>query len=177
MRTELKDLKNLLHSKARRKVRLNKSLIKNINMGKDIKLLSLFAQQNNSNDLRGAGYSASDFPEWDNIPTLNKPYTQLLHDINKKKRIHTQSTFGALEDFNAAKKVCKTPMCTAGHLVNMAGKRGYELKNKYGWATAATLIHQKAHPDYPVQNFGAIPQEWAMAYIEDMAERENEGAK
>ncbi len=68
--------------------------------------------------------------------------------------------------------ICGTPMCTAGHLVNMAGEIGYKLKSKYGWANAAMLIHLKSNPDLPVQNFGSIPQEWALAYIEEMAERE-----
>lgn len=65
-------------------------------------------------------------------------------------------------------------MCTAGSLVHMAGQRGYELKKEFGWEGAASLIHKKAHPDYPCQNFGGIPQSWAMAYIEEMAEREAE---
>jgi len=83
-----------------------------------------------------------------------------------------QSTWGNIEEWDENLNVCGTPMCTAGHLVNMAGKRGYELKNEFGWGDAATFIHRKAHPDYPVQNFGSIPQAWAIAYIEEMAERE-----
>lgn len=56
----------------------------------------------------------------------------------------------------------------------MAGQVGYELRKKYGWSTAARMIHFKAHPDQPCQDFGAIPQDFAMAYIETMAEREAE---
>ena len=112
--------------------------------------------------------------EWDSIPILDKPYTQLLKEIKSKKRLHDQATFGAIEDFDCEKNVCETPMCTAGHLVNMAGEVGYELKNNYGWEKAAYLIHKKTHPDFPVQNFGSIPQEWAMAYIEEMVELEKE---
>ena len=66
-------------------------------------------------------------------------------------------------------------MCTAGHLVNMAGKIGWDLKAKYGFRGAATLIHLKTHPNFPIQNFGAIEDERAMAYIEAMAEWEETG--
>ncbi len=107
------------------------------------------------------------------IPVLEKPYTKLLKDIQAKQRIFKQSTYGEIEDYDPKANVCGTPMCTAGHLVNMAGKPGYDLKNKYGWAIAATVIHKKAHPDLPAQNFGSIPQEWALAYIEEMAEIES----
>jgi hypothetical protein len=102
---------------------------------------------------------------------LEKPYTNLLADIQTKKRIHRQSTFGP-EECVPERNVCGTPMCTAGHLVQMAGERGYELKKQYGWAGAANLLHYKAHPESPAQNFGTIPQDWAMAYIETMAEKE-----
>lgn len=64
-------------------------------------------------------------------------------------------------------------MCTAGHLVNMAGEMGYKLKDKYGWAFAASMIHEKSCPHLPQQNYGGIPQEWAEAYIEEMARLEN----
>ena len=100
-----------------------------------------------------------------------EPYTTLLNDINAKKRKHQQSTWGP-EECPVEEKICGTAMCTAGHLVNMAGERGYQLKDKYGWAGAAFMIHKKAHPNYPCQNFDNIPQEWALAYIEEMADRE-----
>jgi hypothetical protein len=66
-------------------------------------------------------------------------------------------------------------MCTAGHLVNMGGGMGYALKDKYGFSVAAALIHEKAHPGWPCQNFGSIPQDWALAYIEEMAGHEKKG--
>ena len=68
--------------------------------------------------------------------------------------------------------ICKTPMCTAGHLVSMAGAAGWALKEKHGFAHAAALLHDAAHPGVPCQNFGNIPDAWALAYIEEMAERE-----
>lgn len=107
------------------------------------------------------------------IPVIDKPYTQLLADINDKKRIFKQSTFGDIEDFDPEMNVCGSAMCTAGHLVNMAGKAGYDLKKAYGWETEASVIHYKAHPNIPPQNFGSIPQEWALGYIEYMAEIES----
>ena len=123
-------------------------------------------------DLINAGVSEYDLEEWNSIPLLNKPYTSLLNDINNKKRIHQQSTFGP-EECVSENNVCGTAMCTAGHLVNMAGAMGWKLKEKYGWKDAATLLHLKSHPNYPVQNFGGIPQSWALAYIEEMAEKES----
>lgn len=95
----------------------------------------------------------------------------MLADINSKKRIHMQSTFGP-EDCTPETNICGTAMCTAGHLVNMAGKIGYDLKKKYGWEKAAFLIHKKSLPDFPVQNFGSIAQDLALAYIETAAEYE-----
>ncbi len=110
--------------------------------------------------------------EWETIPVLEKPYTKLWNDIKDKKRVHKQSDWGP-ESCVAEDNICGTAMCTAGHLVNMAGIVGYQLKDKYGWRMAAMLIHQKSSPDLPCQNFGNIPQEWALAYIEEMANREN----
>lgn len=70
-------------------------------------------------------------------------------------------------------------MCTAGHLVSMAGAKGYELLKKCGndFSLAAGLIHMASRPDAPQQNFGSIPQEWAMAYIEERAAEEEAGEK
>ncbi|MBX9851858.1 MAG: hypothetical protein K2X86_08875 [Cytophagaceae bacterium] len=95
-----------------------------------------------------------------------------MKNINNKKRTHKQLDWGP-EKCPEESNVCSTEMCTAGHLVNMAGSIGYDLKDKYGWEMAATLIHKKSCPDFPIQNFGNIPQEWALAYIEEMAERES----
>ena len=124
---------------------------------------------------RAAGYSEADINEWESIPVLDKPYTHLLTDIKENKRIHRQSTWGPEDEPTDKKHICDTPMCTAGHLVNMAGKIGWELKNKYGWQDAAALIHIKAHPDFPKQDFGAIGDDRAMAYIEAAVEFEQTG--
>jgi len=101
---------------------------------------------------------------------VQDPYTHLLNDIKDKKRKHDQSTFGPEHD--PAQNLCGTQMCTAGHLVNMGGELGYQLRKEYGWKKAAALIHIKVHPDAPTQNFGGIAQPDAMAYIEMMAEFE-----
>lgn len=63
-------------------------------------------------------------------------------------------------------------MCTAGHLVNMAGEAGYRLKDRLGWVDAARLIHLRSRPDAPPQNFVNIPQAWALAYIRERASEE-----
>src|SRR5438876_407577 len=72
---------------------------------------------------RSAGYSAAEVEEWqedwDSIPVLIKPYSRMLRDIEAGERIHDQSTFGP--DCDPSTNLCKTPMCTAGHLVNQAG--------------------------------------------------------
>src|SRR3990167_5050627 len=124
-------------------------------------------------DLRAAGWTPSDLraaeEEWASIPVIPKLYTQLLKAIESEERIHDQSTFGPEHPNN----VCETPMCTAGHLVNMAGEVGYELKKKYGFPVAARLIHLKSRPDAPPQNYGSIPQDFAMAYIRERAKEES----
>ena len=125
-------------------------------------------------ELRGAGYSASELLELeDSIPLVEMPYSRLLSGINAGKLKHDQSNFGP--DADPKTNLCKTQMCTAGHLVNMGGNAGYKLLNAYGFIAAATLIHEKAHPGWPCQDFGNIPQEWAIAYIEEMAEHEVNG--
>ncbi|TDO68854.1 hypothetical protein EV143_11838, partial [Flavobacterium chryseum] len=114
---------------------------------------------------------------WDSIPKLDKPYTKMLNGIKNKELIHQQSTFGPLEEYNYYDpefNVCGTPMCTAGHLVYMAGEVGFKLLKDYGFVGAATFIHRKTHPDFPVQNFGSIPQSWALSYIEFMADVESQ---
>jgi pyruvate/2-oxoglutarate dehydrogenase complex dihydrolipoamide dehydrogenase (E3) component len=57
-------------------------------------------------------------------------------------------------------------------MVQMAGPAGYDLKGRFGWVGAASLLFERAHPGWPQQNYGAIPQAWALAHIEVMAERE-----
>jgi hypothetical protein len=111
---------------------------------------------------------------WDAVPKIEAPYSTMLADIRAHRRIHNQSTFGP--DADPKENLCGSPMCTAGHLVNMAGEAGYELKEKFGWADAARFIHLKSRPDVPPQNFGSIPQAWALAYIEERAEEEQAAA-
>ena len=125
--------------------------------------------------LIAAGWTPSDLRAaeklWESIPKIEKPYSRMLADIEEHKRIHDQSTFGP-DDFDPKRNVCKTPMCTAGHLVNMGGEAGYNLRREFGWETAALMIHMKSRPDAPPQNYGGIPQEWALAYIRERAEEE-----
>jgi hypothetical protein len=125
-----------------------------------------------ASDVLSAGYSASDVQELEkSIPLLNKPYSKIWEQIKRNKNCHMQSTFGP-EKMVEEQNICNTPMCTAGHLVAMGGAKGWKLKEKFGFPIAAALIHYKAHPNYPLQNFDAIPQDWAIAYIKEMAERE-----
>jgi hypothetical protein len=125
-------------------------------------------------ELRQGGFSVSEVDAFEEtIPLVEKPYSCMLEQIKAGQRIHKQSTFGP--DCDPATNLCKTPMCTAGHLVNMGGEKGYALREKYDFFVAGALIHSKAHPDIPHQDFSGIPQEWAMAYIEEMAEYEATG--
>lgn len=121
-----------------------------------------------------AGWTPGDLraveKDWASIPVLNRPYTQLLADIESGRRKHDQKTFGP--ESNPPKNICGTAMCTAGHLVNMAGEVGYKLKDKYGWTVVAGMIHMKSRPDAPAPNFWPIPQELAMAYIRERAQEE-----
>jgi hypothetical protein len=117
-----------------------------------------------------AGGSVRDFPK---IPKLENPYTTMLAQIKAGNRIHNQRTFGPHDA--PPVNICNTPMCTAGHLVSMAGVEGWKLKEQFGFAGAATLLHYEAHPDWPCQNFGVIPQEWAMGLIEHYAALEESG--
>ena len=107
------------------------------------------------------------------IPRIDKPYTKMLADIKAKLRCHDQSTFGPA-DFDPNRNLCRTRMCTAGHLVNMAGEPGYKLlkalNGSFEWA--AMLIHSESCPNVAPQNFGGISQEMAMAYIEQRAAEE-----
>ncbi len=130
-----------------------------------------------ASDVLSAGYTASDvrsagyeMPPDDEIPLVHMPYTRMLADIKSSLRKHDQSTFGP--DYDPATNLCGTAMCTAGHIVQMAGPAGYALKNRFGFDVAAFLLFERAHPGWPQQNYGIIPQEWAMAHIEVMAERE-----
>jgi hypothetical protein len=63
-------------------------------------------------------------------------------------------------------------MCIAGHTVNLAGKKGYELAKTFGFSGAATLIHGVSRPDVSAPRYDAYPSEWALAYIRERAEEE-----
>jgi hypothetical protein len=123
-------------------------------------------------EIRAAGFTKKQIDELEaRIPLIEKPYTEILSGIKARERIFKQSTFGPDQDtpeFN----ICNSAMCTAGHLVNLGGSAGWKLKEEFDYSIAAALIHYKAHPNLPPQNFGAIPDEWALAYIEEMAEIE-----
>ncbi|MBI1188266.1 MAG: hypothetical protein GC206_13210 [Alphaproteobacteria bacterium] len=127
-------------------------------------------------DLRAEGWTPSDLRAAgladDQIPLIERPYTQLRDALRTKARVHKQSTWGPEDAPPAEENICKTPMCTAGHFVSMAGEKGWELKNRFGWAGAYALLHDRAHPDTPMQNTASIPDEWALAYIEEMAAME-----
>jgi len=125
-------------------------------------------------ELRAAGWTPSELEqvekEWESIPIIPNLYTRLLAEIESGARVHNQMEFGP--DCDPKTNLCKTPMCTAGHLINMAGEVGYKLLEKYDWTGAATRIHRKNRPDVPPQNFNCIPQEWALAYIRERAAEE-----
>lgn len=133
-------------------------------------LSQLLAHGVTASQLSDRGFTLSRLLD-DETPLLHKPYTALLAAIHANERTFDQSKFGP-KISPSAEHICGTAMCTAGHLVSMAGAQGQALKDKLGFRQAAALIHAKAHPDYPCQNFGRIPDEWALAYIEMMADVE-----
>jgi hypothetical protein len=121
--------------------------------------------------LQAAGFDASGLLALGlDIPKLANPYTQILEDIHAGQREHDQTTFGP--DADPGTNLRDTPMCTAGHLINLAGDRGYSLARELGSAIAARLIHEETHPEWPCQSFENIPEDAAFAYIEEMAARE-----
>ena len=107
---------------------------------------------------------------WDSVPKVDKLYSSILDGIQSEQRKLDQSTFGPEEP---PANICKTPMCIAGHTVNVAGVAGYALKSRYGFAVAAALIHSKSRPGVPCPRYDSYPAEWALAYIETRAEEES----
>lgn len=110
--------------------------------------------------------------EWDavELPPIPPPPPPPIDPTTLPALLPNQMEFGP--DCDPKTNLCKTPMCTAGHLINMAGEVGYKLLEKYDWTGAATRIHRKNRPDVPPQNFNCIPQEWALAYIRERAAEE-----
>ena len=115
------------------------------------------------------GYSTAD------VPTVEKPYSRMLAAIESRAIIHDQSDYGPGHyDCGPETDSCGTPMCTASHLVAMAGEAGAKLLDACdgNLPLAAGLIHAMSRPDAPCQDFGSIPQEWALAYIRERASEE-----
>jgi hypothetical protein len=118
--------------------------------------------------LLGAGCSASDVQA--TAPKLIKPYTKINDDLKKNRRKFCQATFG---DDKGHTHPCETPMCIAGHLVSLAGDAGWELKRKFGFASAAAFIHATAHPEIPCPNFASYSDDLALGFIRHMAKLES----
>ena len=108
------------------------------------------------------------------VPKVEKLYSKMLAGIRDAKRKLDQSTFGPDED--AGENLCDTPMCIAGHTVNLAGAAGYALKDRFSFEAAARLIHRASCPDTPEPLYGNYPSAWALSYIEEMARLEDESA-
>ena len=106
------------------------------------------------------------------VPVVKSLYSQIYRDIQSELRSVDQSTFGP--DSDPGENLCKTPMCIAGHTVNLAGSDGYALAAKVGFATAAALIHRASCPDAPMPRYDSYPNAWAMAYIEERASTESD---
>ena len=103
------------------------------------------------------------------IPKVENLYSRMLDDINADKRKLDQKTFCPYE---AETNICDSPMCIAGHTVNLAGADGYKLKKAFGFAGAARLIHNMSRPDVGEPRYDNYPSEWALAYIEARAAEE-----
>jgi hypothetical protein len=110
--------------------------------------------------------------EWEKIPFVTCPYSQIFDDILTGRRKHDQNTFGPARYGGVGE--CGTPMCTAGHLISLAGNAGIDLCTKFGVEIAAVVIHSKWRPDVPAPNFGPIPIAYALAYIQERAKEEDQ---
>jgi len=104
-----------------------------------------------------------------NAPKVENLYSRIAADIASESRKLDQSTFGPEEP---PSNLCKTPMCIAGHTVNMAGEAGYKLAHVFGFDGAARLIHIASRPEVSCPRYDSYPNEWALAYIQERAAEE-----
>jgi hypothetical protein len=104
------------------------------------------------------------------IPIVEKLYSTMLIQIQSKNRLLEQSTFGPASDPET--NLCNTPMCIAGHTINIAGADAYKLQERLGFSATAFLIHAVSRPDVPAPRYDSYPNEWALAYIEERAAEE-----
>jgi hypothetical protein len=105
-----------------------------------------------------------------NVPVGESLYSRMLAEIQEEKRKLDQSTFGP--ENVTEKTLCDSPMCVAGHTVNLAGENGYKLAKKLGFAGAALMIHRASRPDVSEPRYDSYPSDWALAYIEARAAEE-----
>jgi hypothetical protein len=73
---------------------------------------------------------------------------------------------------------CGSGRCRGGHVVNLAGQAGFDLKARVGWPAAAMLIYLKSDPDlwrrgYPDFS-GDVKNADALADMKRCAELEKE---
>jgi hypothetical protein len=106
------------------------------------------------------------------IPVVPQLYSAILAGIKSEERVLKQSDFGPEQ---CPVNLCETPMCIAGHTVNLAGDAGYALVRYLGFACAAALIH-RASSNAPLPRYDSYPDEWALAYIEARAKEESDAA-
>ena len=104
------------------------------------------------------------------IPSVPGLYSKMWAAMQAGGRCLDQSIFGPTDDPGV--NLCSTPMCIAGHTVNLAGERGYALMDVFGFAGAALLIHRASLGDVPPPRYDTYPNEWALAYIEARAAEE-----
>jgi hypothetical protein len=107
-----------------------------------------------------------------NAPKVENLYSRIAADIASESRKLDQSTFGPEAP---PKNLCNTPMCIAGHTVNIAGEAGYKLAHVFGFDGAARMIHMASRPDVSCPRYDSYPNECALAYIQERAEEEEKG--
>ncbi|MGL6296398.1 MAG: hypothetical protein ACRC3K_08340 [Plesiomonas sp.] len=120
-----------------------------------------------------SAYTLKNLSVINDIPKLENPYSNILSDISDKKRTYSQSKWGTITDFDADLNICETEMCIAEHLVNMCGKIGYDLQRKFGWSTAAGLIHLRTFPDAPIFDYNITSNDAGLSYMKMMSCFEN----
>jgi hypothetical protein len=118
------------------------------------------------------------------LPALTTVGGSLIADAPFVENIHKRVFDAAKADSRfdmggwGKETPCGTGRCRGGHVVNQAGRAGFELKEKTDFPTAALLIYLKNDPElwrkgYP--NFeGSVKNDDAMADMKRCAELESE---
>lgn len=112
----------------------------------------------------------------DSIPEIkDNPYTSILSQISKGEITFDQKEYDSLKTYDKDRDIKNTGLNLASHIIELAGKAGYNLREYTSYKLAAGLIHKKKYPTVPVFNFDIPDNIFGMAYIETLAAFEASG--